>query len=449
METHKARSAPGHSLMNTHKKHARWFLGELPELVSENIISKDSADQLRQHYGEHEHSSGNQIAFALFSILAAVLIGSGIILLLAHNWDEFSRFTRAILSLAPLIVAQALAGWGLWKQKESLAWREGATIFLMLAMGSSLALICQTYNLSDDPNTFTLTWLLLSLPLAYLFRASIVVIFYLGGIISWAALTRTYGGDIYFFWLLLALTIPHLQWAGRNRPYGGRAILLRWAFIISLSSGIGIVMADALSQFWIIIYSSLFAILYLTGSIWFRAAPRLLVTQPFRLIGAAGMFLVSWLFTFQWPWKELDFSLPTDLSLSDDILVAVLPIAVIILLFFGRRKLRGASIYSGAIPILAILGYVLSGLKTDPLTISLIFNLYLFILGLWVLVSGIKKRSIGNINLGMFILGVLILTRFFDSNLSFITRGVSSIVIGIGFLTTNLILLRRNRGNDR
>jgi uncharacterized membrane protein len=39
----------------------------------------------------------------LFSILGAALMGSGIILLLAHNWDQLSRVMRTVISFAPLV----------------------------------------------------------------------------------------------------------------------------------------------------------------------------------------------------------------------------------------------------------------------------------------------------------------------------------------------------------
>ena len=44
-----------------------------------------------------------------FGILGAVLIGGGIILLLAHNWEQLGRPARVAVAFAPLVLSQALA----------------------------------------------------------------------------------------------------------------------------------------------------------------------------------------------------------------------------------------------------------------------------------------------------------------------------------------------------
>ena len=43
-------------------------------------------------------------------------------------------------------------------------------------------------------------------------------------------------------------------------------------------------------------------------------------------------------------------------------------------------------------------------------------------------------------------LAILIIARFFDSDISFIIKGLVFIIVGIGFLVTNAILARRMRG---
>jgi dipeptide/tripeptide permease len=46
-------------------------------------------------------------------------------------------------------------------------------------------------------------------------------------------------------------------------------------------------------------------------------------------------------------------------------------------------------------------------------------------------------------NGGLLITAGMIVARFFDSDLPFLIRGITFIVLGIGFLATNLVLLRR------
>jgi hypothetical protein len=76
-----------------------------------------------------------------------------------------------------------------------------------------------------------------------------------------------------------------------------------------------------------------------------------------------------------------------------------------------------------------------------------LFNLYLFALGIGTLVIGLRGRRLGVVNAGMFVLSAVILCRFFDEDLGFLARGVAFIVVGVGFLVTNLVLLRWKGGS--
>ena len=85
--------------MNT--KHVQWLHEELPALVREGVLPEETAEKLRQHYGPMIKADGRRLMVVLFGILGAVLIGGGIILLLAHNWEELTRPLRAAISFAP------------------------------------------------------------------------------------------------------------------------------------------------------------------------------------------------------------------------------------------------------------------------------------------------------------------------------------------------------------
>jgi hypothetical protein len=212
---------------------------------------------------------------------------------------------------------------------------------------------------------------------------------------------------------------------------------------------VGIVLGKVMGEYWTIIYSSLFAILYLAGRLWFDDAPPRWFFQPFRSLGATGMVVISWLLTSRWPWEYSKWDVSESPALLEHILAVSLPLAAMCFLFLCVRRYRGSGAMLGALPVLAVLGYFLARVGVDAFAISLIFNAYFFVLGVAILAGGIRERSLGRVNLGMAVLGVLIVTRFFDSELSFVARGVAFIVVGMGFLAANLVLLRRDRGGAR
>jgi len=79
----------------------------------------------------------------------------------------------------------------------------------------------------------------------------------------------------------------------------------------------------------------------------------------------------------------------------------------------------------------------------------LLFNAYMFALGVGTIVWGVREGAIGIVNGGMIILTALIVARFFDSDMGLIARGVAFILIGIGFLVTNLILIKRGKAHPQ
>jgi hypothetical protein len=46
-------------------------------------------------------------------------------------------------------------------------------------------------------------------------------------------------------------------------------------------------------------------------------------------------------------------------------------------------------------------------------------------------------------NFGLLVIVALALARFFDSDLSFVSRGLGFIAVGIGFLVANVILFKK------
>jgi hypothetical protein len=74
------------------------------------------------------------------------------------------------------------------------------------------------------------------------------------------------------------------------------------------------------------------------------------------------------------------------------------------------------------------------------------FNLLLFAVGIATIAAGLKAQSLATVNLGMVVVAILVVVRFFDSGLGFILKGFAFILIGIGFLVVNLVLSRRRRG---
>ncbi len=433
------------------QKHIAWLYRQLPGLVSDGTLTSEAAQNLRRRYGEAEESRGLQAA-TLFALLGAALVGGGIILLLGHNWDDLSRATRAVLSFAPLVLAQALAGFALWRRANSVAWREGAGAFLTLAIGASIALVAQTYNIGGDLGDFLLTWTLLALPVAYLMRATLPALLYLVGIAAWAGAQWTSNAEALGFWPLLALAIPWWRLEAKESPYRPRPVAFAWVLAIILPFGIAASLHEVLGvhSLWMPTASAIAGALYLAGRRFWGEA--LSATQkPLQTLGALALVALGLVFSFEGIWRgELgewgNRTQPFAKALIAQPLASAI-VALWLAAWFGLwmdsfRHKDAARTFLGAMPIFVALGLALTSLG-HPFAAMLLLNVYLFALGVGWLVEGLGAQSLPMVNGGMLILAAVILAQFFDADIGFIARGVAFIVLGAGFLAVNVVMMRR------
>ncbi len=71
-------------------------LKELLELVTAGIIPQETAERISSYYQEKKQYAPNTFTVIL-SILGALLTGSGILLIVAHNWDNLSVPVKTFL----------------------------------------------------------------------------------------------------------------------------------------------------------------------------------------------------------------------------------------------------------------------------------------------------------------------------------------------------------------
>lgn len=424
-----------------------WLYRELPELVSQGIISPEVAERIRQHYGEPKAlgSSAKRWATILFSILGAVLIGGGIILLLAHNWEELSRPMRALISVLPLSVSGALGGWLLMTQRASTAWREGVGTFQTISIGVAISLIGQTYNLGGSFDDFMLTWSLLGLPVAYLLGSTLPALLYLIGITVWTTASERYGLRILWYFPLVGLALPYLWLTSRTSHYHPRPVLFAWVLAITLCIAIPISMENLSLEFHSepMFLGGLFGLLFLVGSRWWADASTVW-QRPFQTVGAAGGFGLALIMSYSDSWQDYSYEgvgiTNTRLLAIEVAVVVIIMVAAIALWVWSWVQRSRYEVMLGVVSILSLFGWLLTHSNEKAIAVVL-FNLYLCALGIGTLVIGLKERKLSVVNTGMAVLSSVIWCRFFDADLGFVQRGVAFIAIGIGFLATNLLML--------
>ena len=72
---------------------SRHVVKELSDLTSAGVISEETAVNIKAYYQQKAQESPNRLIL-VFGIVGALLVGLGIILIIAHNWDELSKLAK-------------------------------------------------------------------------------------------------------------------------------------------------------------------------------------------------------------------------------------------------------------------------------------------------------------------------------------------------------------------
>ena len=75
-------------------------------------------------------------------------------------------------------------------------------------------------------------------------------------------------------------------------------------------------------------------------------------------------------------------------------------------------------------------------------------NLLIFALGILMLRAGTKQSRLGVINTGMLVIALLVVCRSFDTDLTFVVKGILFVLVGIGFFAANWLMIKKTTKNE-
>lgn len=410
----------------------------LSEAVRDGVIDQDQADRLHARLTGHPERGGNRLLL-VFAILGSLLVGLGIILIIAHNWDDLSRGTRTAMAFVPVLLGQGLVLYGMLKKPGITAWREGPALLLACGLMACVALIAQIHHIGGSLEGYLLTCSLLILPLLYLPGSFCVAMGYLALITWYAWIVRVEGFGTtqqpWFFIPLLVAAIP--CYIGEARHSGGSTAFWWFSLFMALAAGFG---SQLFHTDWE--QPHVLGLMALAGA--FTLVPwlhhgRELRTWPWVLVGGTTMLITLFVFSFRGVWEDIDLSQPADWP------VIAAYITAGIIAYGWSLRVRRPFVqwpYPEGWWLFALC--FITGLYSPALA-AILVNLALLVLGVFTVKHGIERDSLRRMNLGLAILSVTILMRFFDSDLSFVLRGLVFIAIGCGFLYMNLRMVRQRK----
>ena len=419
------------------------IIKEVPKLVEANVISESTANDILNYYSAKKQPSQNRL-LAIFGTLGAILIGLGIILIIAHNWDQFSRPIKSGFALLPLIIGQFVCGYTILRKNSSQAWREASTAFLFFAVGACISLISQIYNIPGELGSFLFVWTVLFLPIPFIMKSSVGSLLFLLGS-SFYAMSIGYWEypESLPYWYLLFIASNLLFYINQKRqsPDSNSIPFLNWMIPLSLTICLG-AFANQYDEIMFLAYMSLFGVFTLIGN-HKSFAIHSPVSNGFKIIGWLGSIIILLILSFDAVWEGIrrDTYLFSDLILAPEV-YATLLISLVAIFLAYRNWTKNNLRYSEILFLTLLLIYVLSSHSSFAF---ILINLLVFAFGIITIISGTKEQSLSILNSGLLIITTLIICRFFDTDLSFVLRGILFLSIGFGFFIANYQLLKKKK----
>ena len=197
-----------------------------------------------------------------------------------------------------------------------------------------------------------------------------------------------------------------------------------------------------------IAYFSLFGLFYQIGSLKSFKKQKL-SNNSYFIIGSLGTMVLLLALSFDGFWRGLRYNTFqfSEMIVSPEFYVAALLTLLAGVLVYKKHYLKNLA---GIKPIslvfvIFILTFIIG--LSSPVAVVII-NILVFALGILTIIDGAKQDHLGILNFGLLIVTALVICRFFDTDLSFVIRGLLFISVGFGFFMTNYWMLKKRKSHE-
>lgn len=160
------------------------LLGQMSEVfgvsIEELIYGKKRNTTL-----ELEKPNYNSTLMIVFSILGALLVGVGLVLIFVTFWKDMPLFSKGLLSFVPLLAGQASGIFVLMKKRDKMTWCEGGSVLWTAGIAATLTMIYNIFDLRIYWYTVLVFICLSILPVMTLLRSVSPLAVYYGCAITW------------------------------------------------------------------------------------------------------------------------------------------------------------------------------------------------------------------------------------------------------------------------
>lgn len=399
---------------------------DLPAWVEQGWVTAAGQPAILQHVGSG--ASGTRRAPLAFATLGVLLLGTGVILFFAANWEAMSKLAKLALLFGGMWAVYLAAAYALVRSDRAAgAFAQALVLLGTILFGANINLVAQIYHISGHYPNAILLWAMGALAVAWLARSQPSAVFGLLVLTLWSGM-EIFDFERSMHWPFLigwALFLPAI-YTGTWRVAAGTAMLalLAWGIMTNLmwidlfsSSRHGVRIAAAEISF--LVASALLLVgVMMEGRD--RLAPLATVVQRISLIGALlALYALTLREGFGTPRWGAAVAIGWELKAAVLGALAVVIALGVVVMRQGRGVLPPGVVRSGRALLLGIAVLIptslfLNSSTAHPLTLYIGFNLLYYAVLLWLIYVGYLRGDPFRVNLGfvLFALGMIVL--YFD-----------------------------------
>lgn len=430
------------------RKWVNELLRLLPEWVEDGIISPDAAERLQRRYGPVV--GGGLSIFRNFqialSILCGLLLSGGLILLISHNWDEFSPSCRLAIAYLPLLAGIGFGFFTLLRHGDDSRFTEPAALWIAAASASALAIISQLYHISGGLHEYLLALLLLLILPLYVFRsAALAALYTIGCIVCCSTYSwwRPRGGMLDEALLLVLPVIPLLAGMMLRRGPQIRRFIARYSCAVLVILLCCIIDYRDLTRKWDLLFWALVSALFCFAGGELERRERGRFGNLFGNLGWYGMLGALCGFS-SWEFRPLSQPVgPLEWDGAFWLLLFIAGWGVAVWFSLWRRRAWARIWYLAFPPVMAC-----AFLTTESGPLLILFNLYLAAVGIMFLATGVRSRNLRRLNGGLLLLALQIFLRFVEEG-DILLYAAIFLTLGVLLLLVNILIPRSFREEVR
>ena len=190
-----------------------------------------------------------------------------------------------------------------------------------------------------------------------------------------------------------------------------------------------------------LLYLLLFSLFYNIGKIPYFENQKLR-RNGFLITGSLGIVTILLIASFRWLWKDIiriDSFQVQELYMSA--ILFLMSILTLVYLYL-KHKVKSFNIFQFVFVIFTVLFFI--GINNEIVP-AILVNMLIFALGVVTVKIGADKFHFGVLNYGLLIIAALVTCRFFDTDMSFVLRGLLFVGVGVGFFLTNYYMLKKQK----